>query len=1127
MLPAGVAPLLYRELEQVATHALWPPREQVVALAVLTERIYFEATRREQIMFSTLFARISYAGQLFDLDTQTLRCVHTFRRAAARVRNGHTPRPHDVALGMKAVAESIQALSQMDIPAHLPALWADAEDVLHSGHSGGDITFAASMRVIALHDNPEEQCLTAVDEEQPGKKLYIRYGLPERNDYLQPTIQSIQKIFGFPVVLRLIEIDTNAQGQLAPRAIVIEPDYLMDVSAIAECFKDSGQEPFSYLVKKFLPNEDPQHAMLVGNIANFFLDRLLHDKKTDWKQLFRSTFQNAPFTYAAMQDKEVMQVSQQSQKHFLTLHNMANGGFAKQGIEPENCILEPTFFSECYGLQGRLDLFYKTEDKAAIVELKSGKPFKPNSYGLSRNHFTQTLLYDLLVRSVFGASTDPAKYILYSGEEANQLRFAPTIAPEQWEALQLRNQLVAIERLLTRIQPGDDIIPVLARLKGVRSPHNAYLQRDFGLFESRYAGLSPVERKYFNAFTGFIAREHWMAKIGEEGTDQAGSLASLWRSSLDEKQQTFSILSHLEIADNHADQPDPFIIFRKTAATNTLANFRAGDIAVLYPAFEPSDTVLQHQVIKCTIVELNNESVKVHLRFQQFNLKPFDTQSLWHLEPDVMDMGFTAMYRSLFEWAGSDAQRRALVLAQRPPAMPLREVSGAGAATSAHNALTEEQKVLFEKMIRSRDYFLLWGPPGTGKTSVMLRALAEWVLEQTTDNLLLLAYTNRAVDEICEALDSIGGSIRDQYLRIGSRFSTAEDFHGQLLSRHTADIHNRADLHALLESRRIFVSTVSSFAQNDGLLRLKKFQRLVIDEASQILEPQLAGLLTRFDHFILIGDHRQLPAVTTQRPQFTLVEDTDLHTIGLVDLRDSYFERLYRRCDQQEWHHALGRLSAQGRMHRDIMEFPNQQFYGNFLNTLSADETDPQHLPLCYPRLPASPVWTKRLAHQRVAFVTTGREEEKPGQKTNEQEARYVVQLVRFFKALWQDNQFVWSPRTLGIITPWRAQIACIRQALTDAGISPDDLTVDTVERYQGGARDIILMSCCVNSPGQLDALVSLSNEGTDRKLNVALTRARQHVVVLGNANLLRQDERYRAFIERYGDDRECADGEE
>jgi DNA replication ATP-dependent helicase Dna2 len=69
------------------------------------------------------------------------------------------------------------------------------------------------------------------------------------------------------------------------------------------------------------------------------------------------------------------------------------------------------------------------------------------------------------------------------------------------------------------------------------------------------------------------------------------------------------------------------------------------------------------------------------------------------------------------------------------------------------------------------------------------------------------------------------------------------------------------------------------------------------------------------------------------------------------------------------------------------------------------------------------------------------------------------------------------------------------------------------VERYQGGARDIILISLCTNAVGQFESLVSLSEEGVDRKLNVALTRAREHLVILGNRELLRQHPIYEALV--------------
>lgn len=1102
MLPPEYAPLIYREIEKIAARA--EPREQVLALAGLMERIFFEATKQEQIAFSTLFARISYAGHKFHFQENTLRGIHRFRLAAKRVRSGGQANEQTVQLGLRAAAETVLVLTSVAIPQEVISLFGDFHLSAETSRDEGELTFAAVIRVVVLEDDPEHNCFIASDEKNPNRLVRVLYSLPERNENFMPTVQIIRKVFGFPVTLNLLEVDIDANGDYRPRAFVVEPDYLVDVSAIAECFKDTGAEPYSYLARKFLPMESTEPKLL-GNIANFFLDRLLNEPSAEWASTFRETFQLYPFVYAPMSDAEVKSVSGKAQKHFLNLKNMAASGLAKEGIEPENCFLEPAFFSEQYGIQGRLDLFYRTEEKSAIVELKSGTPFKPNSYGIQRSHFTQTLLYDLLVRSVYGRSTDPAKYILYSGADLNQLRFAPTVPPEQWEALQVRNQLVAIERLLTKIKPGEKVVPVFGRLKA--SNGKGFTERDFARFETAYSGLSVLEKKYFNAFTGFIAREHWLAKIGDEGSETSTGNAALWRSSFEEKQLNFSILSHLEMLENRADQPEPCIIFQKTERTNPLANFRVGDIAVLYPALETTDSVLHHQVIKCTITELGKDRVTVQLRFRQHNLKPFETEGYWCLEPDFMDMGFGAMYRGLLEWAEAGRDKRELLLGINPTPDPSPSADGRGGA--AETGLS--------KITASQHYFLLWGPPGTGKTSVMLRDLAAWVLNESSDNLLLLAYTNRAVDEICEALDSIGGDVKSQYLRIGNKHSTAERFREQLLNTKIADAKNRAELRAVLESHRIFVSTVASFGQNEGLLKLKKFQRLIVDEASQILEPQLIGLLTRFEHFILIGDHRQLPAVTTQRLETTVVEDADLNNIGLTDLRDSYFERLYRRCQEQGWHWAYGQLDRQGRMHSDIMDFPNRHFYEGNLQTLTEETEHFQHLPLQYNLPNFESVFEKTILGKRVVFIPVEPDENLFNSKTSRTEAEATARLVMLFKHLWETSGKTWHPaRTLGIITPWRAQIAQIRESLAAAGLDPDGITIDTVERYQGGARDIIVISTCVHSEYQLASLVNLSSEGVDRKLNVALTRAREHLIMLGNEEILKKDERYRAFIEAY-----------
>jgi DNA replication ATP-dependent helicase Dna2 len=1092
MLPAEAAPLFYRELDKTAAHAAWTPREQVLALASLLERLFIEATKREQLAFTTLFARICYVGHSAQLQPDTLSRIHALRRCAARVRAGHDASPADVGAGLRGLAESILILCKTAIPegiiGHMQRLgdhpWRPAADTWD---------YLAKARVVAVQDLPEAQCLLAIDENMPEKTVQVLYGLADRNENFNPSIQVIRRIFGFPLTLNLLEVDIDREGRYRPRMFVLEPDYLMDVSAISECFKDTGAEPYYHLVKKFLPHETTD-AILLGNVANYFLDRLLNEPNTGWEQLFRETFQLAPFAYALMTDRNLRELSGKAQKHYLHLRQMAapGGGLSRQGIEPENAILEPTFFSEHYGIQGRLDLFYRHNDQSAIVELKSGTPFKPNSYGIQRSHFTQTLLYDLLVRSVFGKSADPAKYILYSGMDVQQLRFAPTVAPEQWEALQLRNQLLGLEKLLCRIQPGEEVPALFGRLRA--SAGTGFLQRDFGRFEMAYSRLDALERKYFNAFAGFIAREHWLAKAGAEDQDTQNGHATLWRSSFAEKQQAFAILSHLEIVENRANQPDPDILFRKTEHTNPLANFRVGDIAVLYPAPADSDTILDHQVIKCTITELTPDYVRVQLRFRQFNLKPFDIDSLWRLEPDLMENGFATMYRSLLEWAEAEAPLRRALLAPE----------------SAEGARVQ----------------LLWGPPGTGKTSVQLRDMAAQVLLETTDNLLILAYTNKAVDEICEAIEHIrlpddAPDIRSLYLRIGSRHATAPRYRDQLLNQQIAAVKTRAELRQLLENKRIFISTVASFAQNDTLLRLKKIQRLSLDEASQLLEPQLLGLLTRFEQITLIGDHLQLPAVTTQKPEQTRVDDADLQAIGLSDLRNSYFERLFKWYQQRGIHSHFRQLERQGRMHADIMDFPNRHFYQGQLRTLREAADQPDHWqfkPLQYQRPGKWPLLEQILCEKRVVFFPVKETQVLPGQKTARQEAELIAELVLFFKQLYQHNHIPWAPDTsLGIITPWRAQIAQIRACLNDIGQPPDELSIDTVERYQGGARDVIIVSCCVHSAYQLGSLVSLSDEAVDRKLNVALTRARQHLILVGNPEVLNHDSRYRAFIEAYG----------
>ncbi len=1110
-----LARLFYREVEKIYQNTSWDTTAKVDRLYHTLHLIFVEVTREEKLQFTTLFSRIAYVSQQYGIEQQIHFNIHHFRKKA-RVLAGNAEDAENTeqiyAFGLKVLLECIAALYDEAIPEHLQPLVLEAQPIdLKPVKISG---FRPKVRAVILKDDSEKYLLTGYDETNPANEILIRYNIPERNENFNPTIRAIREKFSFPLNMNLIDVEIDAEGYYRPAAFVLEPDHLVDVSAVSECFKDHGAEPLFYLLKKYLPFEHTKHLM-IGNIANFFLDELMSNPDATFKEIFPKVFRLNPLAFVLFENSVVREIMQSSQKHFINLKMMVAKGFAENGIQPEDCILEPSFYSEWYGLQGRLDVFYRNpeNDKSAIVELKSGSPFKPNAYGISSNHYVQTLLYDLIIRSVFHGKLDPSNFILYSGVDLNQLRFAPRAKAQQYEALQLRNQLIAIEQDLINLRKQNSTT-IFEKLNAAKfNQLKGFIANDIQTFRQVLKSMSLLEREYFTAFSSFIAREHQLAKTGVQGLENINGLASIWLNDDREKEDQFDLISHLKVlSSDQSHTDDPIIVFKKTKRTNPLANFRQGDIAVLYPFRADGQAALSSQIFKCTITAITSETVAVRLRSKQFNQTIFQKDMAWNLEHDMMDNGFITMYRSLFQFVRFDERKKRLLFTLEPPqaaeALPVAPIKN----------LTEEQRGILAKMINAKDYFLLWGPPGTGKTSVMLRHFVAHLLNETDENILLLAYTNRAVDEICEAIEKIDPLIRNEYIRIGSRFSTQEHFHEQLLDHKISRLDNRKDLKDTIDTHRIFAGTIASFAGKTELLQLKKFHRVIIDEASQILEPMLVGLLPHFERFILIGDHKQLPAVVVQSPEESRIDSALLNPIGLTNMRDSLFERLYKRCVENDWDWAYARLSHQGRMHRDIMDFPSEHFYGFGLKTL------PESLPAGKFQLQAIELQLPErcsyleqlLISRRKLFLPTETDQNSKTGKTNAFEANLIGELVFSFQRIYAQNQLPFGKNTIGIITPYRAQIAQISQALSAKSIDTELLTIDTVERYQGSARDIVLISLCLNNQTQLASLVSLSEEGVDRKLNVALTRARQHLIVLGNVDILKNNPVYKKLMENF-----------
>jgi DNA replication ATP-dependent helicase Dna2 len=790
-------------------------------------------------------------------------------------------------------------------------------------------------------------------------------------------------------------------------------------------------------------------------------------------------------------------------------------------------VLEPSFLSEIFGIQGRLDLLHvkllaDSSVKIDIIELKSGK--SPANSGLWPNHWMQTVLYDMLINSVFGIQRSGGNtMILYSADTTqNRIRYSKTHhLYYRMIASEVRNQLIYFERSIAQSPQKAEIILNHYFWPNRIEKFPPYTQLRLKQIQKYISELNITEKSYFFHYISLIAREQWVSKVGNEF--KAGQ-AALWKLSLEEKKQEGIILTNLKLIENQADNiENPQLIFIRYPACADpeeemyVTNFRNGDIVLCYPVTNESKIapVLTQQLFKGNLFyKAETHQFLFRLKYPQQQILNQDLE--WRIEPDTNDNNFTALHRNMFEWAAATPEKRALILGLREP------ISDDPTTLIIEKAadLTASQTQLLQKALAAQEYFLLQGPPGTGKTSKMIKHLVKYLIANTQANIMLVAYTRRAVDEIIQAVQCAFEELAlpADYIKIGQE----ENLSPRSLEYIARNATRRQELTKPIAAARVFVSTLLSLYSRHELFKLKKFDTLIVDEASQLLEPHLCGILTRFRRFILIGDEKQLPAVIQLSPENTAVSKTtnygnEMHQIGLTDLRNSLFERLLHICQQNRWTHAYGMLTEQGRMHQRIGNFVSQTFYENKLTLLNHERQTQR--PYLFSKLSTNPN-ERMLATNRIVFCHCTPADISVQSKTNPAEAVQVAAFTKLFiEKIHAHNEPI-NETTLGIITPFRAQISLIRQQLRKEFENHplqhllEHISIETVERYQGSTRRIIIISFVITQPQQLSQISAWNAEKTvDRKLNVALSRAQEYIVICGNEDILSTEPVYRKLI--------------
>ena len=434
--------------------------------------------------------------------------------------------------------------------------------------------------------------------------------------------------------------------------------------------------------------------------------------------------------------------------------------------------------------------------------------------------------------------------------------------------------------------------------------------------------------------------------------------------------------------------------------------------------------------------------------------------------------------------------------------------------------LNPSQEKAADMVLRAKDVAVVHGPPGTGKTTTLVEAIYETLHREV--QVLVCAQSNMAVDWISEKLSERGVNVlrignptrvtdrmlQDTYERRFENHPLYDQLWGirrnirQLYDSREGNRENRHQKIARLKEKateleytisesifadaRVIACTLTGSAHH--LLTGRRFGTLFIDEAAQALEASCWIAIQKADRVILAGDHRQLPP-TVKSPAALSggLDKTLMQTI----------------CENKP--RCVSMLTVQYRMADDIMQFPNQEFYDGLLQSdpgvkyrgiLDWDtavewvegpgEGPPFHFPF---------EEGETLAPDGLSRI-------------NPVEAELALQTLHDYIERIGKDRILYERLDIGIISPYKGQVHLLRKMLRkDSYWKPlrHLISINTVDGFQGQERDIILISMVrQNEQGQVGFLADL------RRMNVAITRARMKLIIIGHSPTLCRHPFYR-----------------
>ena len=810
--------------------------------------------------------------------------------------------------------------------------------------------------------------------------------------------------------------------------VVLEPDFLVDVTGI----RSWVQCPRMYYLNK-LSGIPLNYPVVKGTVVHEVFGDLLRGMELEASVEERVAEAGLELGLLGYETAEV--------EDEVRRNAAAVEGWLAQGTlsDDDTWRSEFTLISPTFGLKGRADALRR----GTPVELKTGKNTKrePRFHDKVQAACYALMLDERGVDPDIGTLLYTKNTALDRSEESGDLAPAKefTVGRGLLEfVVRERNALAAMEwRALN--DPGErPTVPTGYEADATCRycfEQDACMVVSGRLDQESKAGQvgTPVpdaERDYFDRF--YTALE-------EERRETHAEYRKLWEQTPAERAADDRALIDLEpVAQTEID--DARWELRAHKPDDAVSKLREGDVALA----SDGDPVSGHAELG-RITVLGSDEVVVETD------EPVELRRLDVYPSEIsVDRSLTALHDAVLK---GDPDRKDVIFGRRDPEFrePADRPADAPDAYIDNNAAQNEA---VELAVDAEDCALIHGPPGTGKTYTIARAIRALVAEG--NRVLLSAFTNRAVDN---ALEALRGQGFEDVLRVGTETGVRDDMRDVRLVQRGEPNAKAAEL------RDASVVAATTAACGSRVMRECEFDVALVDEASQLTEPGTHAAINLADRFVLVGDHEQLPPVVRAEN----------------DLRTSLFQRLI-----EAYPDASVMLDRQYRMSQRIQAFASAEFYDGALRPATPEVAGQTLADLGVDPDALAPDLTGG-----VGFVDP--DGERDGNR-NVREAERVAAIVDAYVAAGVD------PDDIGVIAPFRAQVAEIGRRT--------DVTVDTVDRFQGSSKEVILVSFVAT--GDLDGPIFEDH----RRVNVALTRAKKQLTIVGDAGALGSDPFYARMLD-------------